>query len=390
MYADALIIERPDRAAAVARRIALGETAGRDEAWLRDTLLAHPEAPPIGDIDPSFGPLVPLCRELRTSAGPIDFAFVNPNGLLTLVECKLWRNPQARREVVAQVLHYAQAVTRWSDADLQRQVSMATRETGNVPFERARRLRPDLAEARFIHATARAMKAGRFLLVIAGDGIREDVSALTQLINRNAALAFHLALVEVGLYYLGAGALAIQPRTLARTHVLERSVVLVTGADEASPTGAAVEPGGDEDEATPPARSVRDYRPWWVPLLERPFDDPEQEPLRYFHPSNARARLPWPGLRFTLYRAGNPPRCGLFLSGWEEAREEALRRLRPEREAILGELATVAEFGWDGNGLSTVRAEKEFDGEDAIREWLWLVANHFVNTIRPRLLAFRA
>jgi hypothetical protein len=55
MYADALIIERADGAAAVARRIALGETAGRDEAWLRDTLLAHPGALPIGDIDPSFG-----------------------------------------------------------------------------------------------------------------------------------------------------------------------------------------------------------------------------------------------------------------------------------------------------------------------------------------------
>lgn len=303
MYADALIIEHPDGAAAIARRIALGETGGRDEAWLRDTLLAHPEALPIGDIDPSFGPLVPLCRELRTSAGPIDLAFVNPDGLLTLVECKLWRNPQARREVVAQVLHYAQAVTRWSYADLQRQVSAATRETGNVPFERARRLRPDLAEARFIDATARAMKAGRFLLVIAGDGIREDVSALTQLINRNAALAFHLALVEVGLYDLGAGTLAIQPRTLARTHMLERSVVLVSGADEASPTSAAFEPEADEDEVRSPTRSVRDYRPWWVPLLDRRFDDPEQEPLRYYHPSNARAPLPWSGLRFTLYRA---------------------------------------------------------------------------------------
>jgi hypothetical protein len=29
---------------------------------------------------------------------------------LTIVECKLWKNPQARREVVAQTLHYISAL----------------------------------------------------------------------------------------------------------------------------------------------------------------------------------------------------------------------------------------------------------------------------------------
>jgi hypothetical protein len=50
--------------------------------------LTNPGILPVREVDPSFGPLIPLCRELRTEAGPIDVAFINPFGKLTLVECK--------------------------------------------------------------------------------------------------------------------------------------------------------------------------------------------------------------------------------------------------------------------------------------------------------------
>jgi Transposase len=95
------------------------------EAWLRDTLFARPELIPINDIDSTFGPLVPLCKELRTDAGPIDAVFINERGRLTIVEFKLWKNPQARREVVAQTLDYVSALAGWSYADLQRTCSAA-------------------------------------------------------------------------------------------------------------------------------------------------------------------------------------------------------------------------------------------------------------------------
>ena len=104
MYADALIIQHADGSTLNAQRLPLGETAGHDEAWLRDQLFDNPQCLPVNDLDPSFGPLIPLCRELRTEAGPVDIAYINQHGLLTLVECKLWRNPEARRKVVAQVI----------------------------------------------------------------------------------------------------------------------------------------------------------------------------------------------------------------------------------------------------------------------------------------------
>ena len=176
MYGDFFFLERETEAAVRAERLAFGETSGRNEAWLRDTLFAHPELLPVREIDPAFVPLIPLCKELRTEAGPLDAAFINPHGRLTLVECKLWRNPEARRKVVAQVLDYARAISRWSYSDLQRQVSAATGKKGNIPYESARVFAPSLQESRFVDDTYNAMRSGRFLLLIAG---LDTVTAMT-------------------------------------------------------------------------------------------------------------------------------------------------------------------------------------------------------------------
>ena len=69
-----------------------------------------------------FSGPVAICTELNTLAGPIDNFMVTPSGLPVLVECKLWRNPEARREVVSQILDYAKELSRWSSSDVQREV----------------------------------------------------------------------------------------------------------------------------------------------------------------------------------------------------------------------------------------------------------------------------
>jgi hypothetical protein len=50
-------------------RVYLGDMKGKNEAWLRDTLFENPEIIPTDDIDSTFGPLVPLCKELRLTPG---------------------------------------------------------------------------------------------------------------------------------------------------------------------------------------------------------------------------------------------------------------------------------------------------------------------------------
>ena len=101
MYGDLLILRGPE--ARVGKQSPLGR-ASFTEHWLRDRLFEHPGALPFGAIDPSYDKSVAVCREMRTEAGPVDALFANEHGLLTILEFKLWRNPEARREVVGQVL----------------------------------------------------------------------------------------------------------------------------------------------------------------------------------------------------------------------------------------------------------------------------------------------
>ena len=87
---------------------------GMNETSLRDLLFRFPSSLPIPAIDAAYADPVPLCRELRTPAGPIDALYVNKLGRLILAEFKLWRNPQARREVIGQILDYTKELASWS------------------------------------------------------------------------------------------------------------------------------------------------------------------------------------------------------------------------------------------------------------------------------------
>src|ERR1700724_881825 len=70
---------------------------GYDEDWLQSLLYHHPKVLPIDQIEPGFGQVIPLCRELPLSfgagrTGALDHLFVTQEGRLVLVETKLWRN----------------------------------------------------------------------------------------------------------------------------------------------------------------------------------------------------------------------------------------------------------------------------------------------------------
>ena len=82
MSKDFVLIDSEATSSVALPRSRLGDMHGRNEAWLRDTLLAHPALIPLEEIDPAFGPLIPICRELNTGQGRIDAAFISPLGRL--------------------------------------------------------------------------------------------------------------------------------------------------------------------------------------------------------------------------------------------------------------------------------------------------------------------
>jgi hypothetical protein len=112
---------------------------------------------------------VPICTELNTPAGPIDNFMVTPSGLPVLVACKLWRNPEARREVVGQILDYDRELSRWSSSDLQREASRRVKCSGNPLLERVRAVNPAVDETQVNDSLTANLRRGRFLLLIVGD-----------------------------------------------------------------------------------------------------------------------------------------------------------------------------------------------------------------------------
>jgi hypothetical protein len=223
-----------------ARILAEAEPKTHDEAWLQRRIHEHPELLPIWDIEPAFWPAVPVCMELPLSSGFVDNLLVNPDGNLVLVECKLWRNPEARRKVIAQIIEYARSLASLDYEQLEAQVRQAQEVTGTSLYQIAH---AEISEAEFIDAVSRNLRLGRFLLLIAGDGIQESVESLTEYLQQHAGIHFTLALVQLTIHDDADGSALIVPSIPLRTVNIVRGIVeIIEGRPKVSEAPRSTSP----------------------------------------------------------------------------------------------------------------------------------------------------
>lgn len=291
-----------------------GEGAGGfSEDWLQDLMFKNPAALPVNEIDPSCGPLIPLCREFNTPAGPIDILYISPNGSLTVVECKLWRNPEARRKVVGQIIDYAKELAAMDYTDLEKGWRSRTGSNGGSIYQSIKAAARDmlLDEATFIDTVQRNLKSGSFLLMVLGDGIRSDVEAISDFMNRHSGLNFTFALVEAAIYRMKDD-LLIQPRIIAKTMIMQRHVItLVDGLMQLS--------SAEEDHDTVIALDPNDQArlQFWSTFLKQLKLDDEAQPLtKPTTKNNLWFTIPdtHGDIWFTVYRSfsANPNQIGVF------------------------------------------------------------------------------
>ena len=179
-----------------------------DEAWLQNLIMLQPGLLPVNQIEPAFSNMVPVCTELPMRAGFMDNLFVTPQGEIAVVECKLWRNPEARRKVLAQILDYASEMTTWDYEALEKAIKAARqvdtgRDTKSL-FEIVC-AGGEMEEVAFHDAVSRNLKRGRFLLLIVGDGIREGLETIAKFFQEHASLHFNLAIIELALFEVPRG-----------------------------------------------------------------------------------------------------------------------------------------------------------------------------------------
>ena len=387
-----------DSRAETVPRIPLGTTAARggmDESTLRDLLFQFPESLPIALIDASYSDAVPICRELATPAGYVDALFVNSHGRMTLAEFKLWRNPQARREVIGQILDYAQALARWSYEDLQREVSRALGKKGNVLFELIRENAQDANEAEFVDNVARHLKRGEFLLLIVGDGIREGVENIVSFVQQHSGLHFNLALVEAAVFRDADSRLLVQPRVLSRTEVVRR---VVFDAD------AVVEPEEDQEDVL--SDDQRENLRFWKAVLDAySFSDVTVEIPAATKDAALFVRVRdsgfngW-GLSFVGYLFRRSPHVGCYLSCRKDIPQavRVFERIAGSLQEVQGELGDGLDHWTNRAGRPRIGFKRQvrfplvsdsggLDDLGAAVEWMRVHLDRLVTVLHPRLQA---
>jgi hypothetical protein len=215
----------PDNTIERLQRVDFGDNQAYDEQWLQNLIFEHSELLPVFEIDPDFATLVPVCMELQSASGRIDCLYVTTTGRLVIVEVKLFRNPESRREVVGQTLDYAKDINQWDYAQLDNQVR---KRTGDISlYECVKSYNAELPESQFIDAVQKSLSNGRFLLLVVGDGVRQGAADIKDFLTRNASMEFTFAMIEMVISRMTNGAFLIQPRVLQKTEIIERHVISV-------------------------------------------------------------------------------------------------------------------------------------------------------------------
>jgi hypothetical protein len=238
-YVNPLVITKSGDKESVSRLLHIGrDEQVHSEAWFQEMLFNHPYLLPAAEIEPTFHSLEAVAKELPVAGDSADLMFINPDGCIALVETKLFRNQEAKRDVLAQIIEYASTLSGWTYEQFVQAIKQANKSADEDPLvETMRRSVPDgsFDKGRFIERVARNLQLGRLLLLIVGDEIRDEVERMVRFVHRTPHLHFTLGLIEIALFKEnGADRIFVQPTVVAQTQLEIREVIEIRLPEGAS------------------------------------------------------------------------------------------------------------------------------------------------------------
>ena len=209
------------------------------EKFLQKLLAEHPELLPVGHLRRDVGKLLCVGREVPVGeAGTIDNLYLSTGGYPVIVETKLWRNPQARREVLAQTIEYVKEIVRYDfDWFVQQWKVLAKQPAGQAAdlLNCLSAISGDEADEEFGDRVNLALLRGDVIAVIVGDGIEPRLQELVSHVCKESVhLRYSLALVELACYQLTVmdkDDLIVVPRIVQEVVPTERAYVRVELAE---------------------------------------------------------------------------------------------------------------------------------------------------------------
>jgi hypothetical protein len=367
-----------------------------DELTIQDLVFNYPECIPVSDIDESYNPIIPVCTELRTPVGPLDIFMITPNGDIVIIETKLFRNPEARRKVIAQILDYANEISKWKYEDLQREVNIRLARKKNTLYNIAYESYSELtlSESDFVDAVSRNLSRGKFLLLIVGDGIKEGASSIVEFLSNSGNTNFTFGMIELAVYDLGNEGRIILPRTIVRTVDIQKFSIELPDGFTISNTVVSNN-NNNEKDISPETLEIRHFfKKFWAEFLENlEIDDPGQ-PLPNL--SKTQNLYLYPGKNkycwISAYFSQSRSKVGVYLRFQNDQNGHRIAEgLWQFEEELREELGSEVTWSWNEvlkNGFSVALDIKDVYSENnrtKIVEFLAVWMNRFVNAIRPRL-----
>jgi len=205
------------------------------EEFLQETIDKSPCVLPVSKLDSDFYPLVSIGREVAN----IDNLLISPTGKISIVETKLWRNPQATREVIAQTIEYATVLWKMDYIDFQ---ELARTALAPAPLkdrslhELVKVAYPNetLEEADFHDEAQKCLNNAEFMLLIVGDGIRENLEGMADMLYQ-PQMHFKFGLIEIQIYESQSFPYRLViPNIVAHATELRRTVVRIEGGGNAT------------------------------------------------------------------------------------------------------------------------------------------------------------
>lgn len=163
-------------------------------------------------------------RVLDPGAGSVDLLGVGLDGSITLVECKLKKNPEIRREVVGQVLAYAGGLWRTSYEDF---AARYASRAGMSLIEHLQQTTEQVVEDEDALRAAlhERLRSGAFRLVIAVDEITDELKFVVEWLNGHTAAGVQVIALEAE-YVKDAGVEVLVPRFYGETVKKDGPVVV--------------------------------------------------------------------------------------------------------------------------------------------------------------------
>ncbi len=152
-----------------------------EEGKLQDYLEEYPSLIPLAEIVEGASALLCIGREVGVPSVAMDLLFIDKDGLLTVVETKLAKNPEARRTVIGQIIEYASYISQWTADDVYRIANEYLKSNLDEAMQEMRE--GALSDEDFRSNIQQNLKNGKMRLIIAVDELIEPLRAMVTFLN---------------------------------------------------------------------------------------------------------------------------------------------------------------------------------------------------------------